>query len=273
MDNTTAAVRDVLVIVPAYKNPEQLQRCLDAVAAQTVAERIAIYVRDNSDDNILFTAAVNEGIRYGLSQPGIRYFLMLNQDCYLEPAAVELLVGFMDQFSAVGIAAPLQLDSQRPDWVVWAGSRRTFPSGTHLGGALKDYTEPFLVAWANGAAAMLRREMVVEIGLLDENMRFTCSDSDYSFTARARGWQVVCVPTARCVHECGEAKAPQSLELKRVIVTDNLYFAGKWFTGALFKSLEDDERYQCDLESLRAECVAISDDLKRHGDSFLKAQE
>ena len=44
--------------------------------------------------------------------------------------------------------------------------------------------------WANGACMMIRASLIREIGLLDRNLRFVCSDADYSFTARARGWTI-----------------------------------------------------------------------------------
>ena len=272
-EQTGPREKDVLVIIPAFRSPQKLQRCLDALAGQTAAERIAVYVRDNSDDNILFTAAINEGLRYGLSNPAFGYFLMLNQDCYLDTTAVAELLSFMAQYSGVGIAAPLQLDYSSPSQVLWGGSRRTFPGGIHFVGDAENYREPSLVTWANGAAAMIRRETVVEIGLLDENMRFMCSDSDYSYSARARGWQIACVPAAKCLHEGGAAKTPGNTELKRVIVNDYLYFAGKWFAGTLFKGLEDDGTYQCDLAALRQEYQAIANDPEKHGDTFLESLE
>ncbi|HDY88249.1 MAG TPA: hypothetical protein ENH82_09075 [bacterium] len=49
------------VIIPAYKNKDQLEKCITYLNNQTVP--VEIFVRDNSDDNIYFTAAVNEGLR------------------------------------------------------------------------------------------------------------------------------------------------------------------------------------------------------------------
>lgn len=243
---------DVLVIVPAYRNPRQLARCLTAVSEQTVSPRIETYVRDNSDDNILFTAAINEGLRHGLANDDFGYFLILNQDCYLKHDAVEHLAAFMEQHPEVGICAPIQLDSEDSEQVIWGGAGRSFPYGQAFMGPLKDVPGPFETPWASGAAAMIRRETVVGIGLMDENMRFICSDSDYSFTARARGWKIVCVPAARCIHEMGAAKAPASAELRAVMRHDVDYFADKWITGNLFLRLELDPE-QRDVTTLRGE--------------------
>lgn len=81
------------------------------IKSQTVP--VEIFVRDNNDDNVYFTAAVNEGIKRYLGED-CKYILMLNQDMYLEPTAVEEMVTFMDSHPKCGIGAPLQLHSQNP---------------------------------------------------------------------------------------------------------------------------------------------------------------
>ena len=232
--------KDVLVVIPAFRNPLQLEKCLAAVSRQTAVARIEIYVRDNSDDNIYFTAAINEGLRYGLGNRAIRYFLILNQDCYLNNDAIDQLLSFMENNASVGICAPVQLDAADPSKVIWGGAGVSFPYGKCFVGSIDEAPGPFDTPWASGAAAMIRREVVVDAGLLDKNMRFICSDSDFSFTARARGWRVVCLPAARCIHEMGEARLPQSMEVRRVMRDDVAYFLGKWISGGLFQRLELD---------------------------------
>ena len=78
------------IIIPYYLAPEALTRCLDALGESTL-KNYDVYVRDNSVDNIYFTAAVNEGIRLGLADQQVSDFLILNQDCYLEPSTLEIL--------------------------------------------------------------------------------------------------------------------------------------------------------------------------------------
>lgn len=242
--------RDILVVIPAFRNPLQLAKCLEAVDRQTIASRIRTFVRDNSQDNIYFTAAINEGLRCGLADPAIAYFLILNQDCYLKEDAVEQLLRFMEANVGVGICAPIQLDAEDPTQVIWGGAGVSFPFGQCFVGALKDAPGPFDTPWASGAAAMIRRDVVVDIGLLDKNMRFICSDSDYSFTARARGWRIVCLPAAQCRHEAGAARLPGNVEIRQVMHDDVAYFADKWISGNLFLRLELDPEKR-DVAELR----------------------
>jgi len=89
----------------------------------------------------------------------------------------------------------------------------------------------------NGACMLLRTAMIREIGLFDENMRFICSDADYSFTARSRGWRCLVVPKAFVEHELAGSASTQNTWLNKIKLEDQLYFAKKWITGDLYRHL------------------------------------
>ena len=84
---------------------------------------------------------------------------------------------------------------------------------------------------------LLRTAMLREIGLLDENMKFICSDADISFTARARGWQCLVVPSAFVEHELGGSASTTNTWLNKTKLEDQLYFARKWLTSDVYRSL------------------------------------
>ncbi|MGD9181456.1 MAG: glycosyltransferase, partial [Desulfobacterales bacterium] len=88
------------VIIPFYKNKDQLEKCIAHLKNQTMP--VEIFIRDNSEDNIFFTAAINEGIRNFLNQ-NCQYIIILNQDMYLESIAVEEMVKFIDSHPLCGI--------------------------------------------------------------------------------------------------------------------------------------------------------------------------
>lgn len=229
--NTRTAVP---VIIPAFKNKAQLNTCIQHLERQTVP--CDIFVRDNSEDNVFFTAAVNEGIKHFLSAD-CPYMLALNQDMYLKPNAVEEMVAFMEAHPKCGIGAPLQLDHDKPDHVIWGGSLDAFPAGKHHTGPVSQYSEPRQVLWANGACMMLRKDMIQDIGLLDKNLVFIGSDSDYSFTARARDWEVWCITTAQGCHEHGASGGTSDPFLQNLKKKDMLYFGKKWLTDGLYRDL------------------------------------
>lgn len=224
----------VPVIIPFFRRKDQLDKCLAALKQQTWP--VEIFIRDNSAENIYFTAAVNEGLRRYMDRP-FDFALVLNQDMYLAPNAVETMVRFMQAHPSCGIGAPLQLDAGNPDRVIWAGGHEAFPAGRHQGGLLADFKQDAAILWANGACMMLRKAMIREIGLMDENLIFICSDSDYSFTARSRGWQVWRIAGAYGIHEQGASGKVSNLEIEKLKLGDLLRFGRKWLTGGLYREL------------------------------------
>jgi len=222
-------------VIPFYRHRDKLDRCLAHLARQT--RPVEPIVIDNTIDNVYFTAAVNRGLKMclGMTSP---YYVMLNQDMYLAEDAVDRLAAFLDATPGCGIASPLHLSLERPGEVDFAGGAEAFPTGAHLYGQRADFVHDRETYWATGGCLMLRAEMVREIGLLDPNLRFLGSDSDYCFTARARGWTVWVVGGAVGLHEAGASKARQPDPVLEIVKTDDiLYFAAKWLTGDLFRHL------------------------------------
>ena len=222
-------------IIPYYKNKNQIDRCIAHLNKQTI-KGIEIFIRDNSNDNIYFTTAVNEGIKKYLSQP-CEYILVLNQDMYLEPSAVEIMTAFMNSHPECGIGAPLQLNAEDTDYVICGGSYEAFPLGKHQHGWLSEFTEDKQIFWCNGACMILRKEMVREIGLLDENFVFIGSDSDYCFTARSRGWQIWTIAGARGIHEHGASGVSGNMDIEILKIKDMIHFGRKWLSGELYKEM------------------------------------
>lgn len=222
------------VVIPFFKNRKQLDKCLVHLRGQQTV--LDIFIRDNTNDNILFTAAVNEGIKKFLDVPGWEYILTINQDMYLNPDALKEMIKFMDSHPECGIGMPLQLGGE--NYSSFAGGMDAFPKGVCLHGRAELYWVDKEITWASGGCLILRKKMIQEIGLLDENLRFVGSDSDYCFTARARGWQVWRISKAKGFHDHGMANTPDcGHELNTVKIDDMLYFARKWLTGGIYREL------------------------------------
>jgi GT2 family glycosyltransferase len=226
-------VARVPVIIPFFRARKKLEKCVDHLRRQTYSN-VEIFVRDNSDDNIYFTAAVNEGLRKYIADPAVKHIAVLNQDAYLEPRAIATLVDFLERHDDAGVACPLQLDESGE--VTWGGSLQSFPVGVHRCDPLESYRVPFETPWGNGAALLIKTDVIKEVGLFDRNMRFICSDADFTLSARARGWKVFVVPEARCAHSLG-GSAAGSPDLEVIKLRDAIYFAQKWLSGGVYRSL------------------------------------
>lgn len=221
-------------IIPAFRAPEMLARCIDHLAAQS--RPTTPVVIDNSQKNRLYTRAINIGLKQSLAGDS-PYYLLLNQDMMLLPTAVAEMIRLMERDQRIGIVMPLHLDPDDPRQVTCGGTESAFPLGLHYLGSIDAFTQDRELPWANGAALLLRKEMVQEIGLLDESMRFLCSDVDYSFTARARGWKIWLSVKARGYHKPNASVAIEPSPLELVKCDDIIALADKWLTGELYRRL------------------------------------
>ncbi|MCF7955581.1 MAG: glycosyltransferase family 2 protein [Phycisphaerae bacterium] len=233
------------VIIPFFGSIDQFNKCKQHLDDQTV--EVEIFVRDNNKENIYFTAAINEGIGNYLDSD-CKYMIILNQDMYLEPNAVEEMIKFMDSHPECGIAMPLQLSSQNPGVVTCAGGTQAFPHGVHLHGDIADFAEDKMIHWANGACMILRKETIRQIGLMDENFMLIGSDSDYCFTARARGWQIWAIAAAKGIHDHGLTSKTSDPTIESIKLHDMYYFGMKWLNGGLYRDLADNGHDQTPQE-------------------------
>jgi GT2 family glycosyltransferase len=227
--------KTIPIVIPYFRAPEEIKKCKEAIEAQNY-KPVEIFIHDNSEENILFTAAVNKGIEKYAFDSNIDFILVLNQDAYLSKNTLIHLMQTMNSNLNCGIACPLQID-QNSGNLYWGGSLDAFPFGKHLIQPIENYKTDFETFWANGAAMLLRTKMIKEIGLLDKNMRFICSDSDYSFTARSRGWKVMTSINSIVYHSSGQSGASVNAFINKVKLEDAIYFTKKWLTGDLYKSL------------------------------------
>lgn len=61
-------------------------------------------------------------------------------------------------------------------------------------------SEPFEVGHPLGATFLLRREVIKQTGLFDEQFELYCEEIDWAMRIRAAGWRAICVPTAEVIH-------------------------------------------------------------------------
>lgn len=228
-------MKTIPVVIPYYRAPEAIQKTIACLKRQ-IGVQTEIFIRDNSEDNILFTRAVNEGLRKYAYKDAYPYILVLNQDAYLHDDCLFRMTTVMDIHTSVGICTPVSLNGDGR--INWGGGLEAYPWGRHKSMPLKDLpANPYETYWANGACMLLRTQMIREIGLLDENMRFICSDSDYSFAARARGWKVIVEPQSFVDHSLSGSSKNANLALSKIKLEDQLYFSKKWLSGDLYKEL------------------------------------
>ena len=193
------------------------------------AERIQKAITENGwsswctlksvDTNLGFTGGNNIIIRPALqSDDPPEYVLLLNADTIVRPNAFKALVDFLDQHPKIGIAASRLED---PDGTLQCSAFRfPTPIGEFAGhlkfGPVSKLLQKWMVAppisdiacetdWAAGASLMIRRNVLLDIGLLDEGYFTSFEDVDFCFNARKAGWPTWYVPASRVVHLVGQS--------------------------------------------------------------------
>jgi len=160
-----------------------------------------------------FTKPMNQALRLGRG----RYLLQLNPDTLILPAVLDHLVKFLDDNHEVGVCGPKVLNRdhtmQKPcrrgesrPWAVltyFSGLAALFPQSKVFGGYLMNYMDEdkiHPVAGVSGSCMLIRREVIDQIGYLDERFFAYQEDADFCYRARQVGWQVYYVPTAQIIH-------------------------------------------------------------------------
>lgn len=70
---------------------------------------------------------------------------------------------------------------------------------------LYDQPRPFSVGFVLGATMMLRREVIQETGMFDEQFFMYAEEVDWQRRIHKAGWNIYCVPTAHVVHLAGQS--------------------------------------------------------------------
>jgi N-acetylglucosaminyl-diphospho-decaprenol L-rhamnosyltransferase len=64
---------------------------------------------------------------------------------------------------------------------------------------------PFAVDCVLGATMMLKREVIEQTGMFDEQFFMYCEEIDWAWRIRQAGWEIQCVPTAHVTHFGGQS--------------------------------------------------------------------
>lgn len=168
-----------------------------------------------------FTGGNNAVIRPAItsaSQTPPEYVLLLNADTLVHRGALKALADFMDGHPKAGIAGSclenpdgtvqrsafnfFSLGSQFAAGLRWGFLERVFP---HWVIAPPPPAEAAMADWVSGASLIVRKQVLEQIGILDEGLYTYFDDVDLCLRASRVGWQVWYVPSSRIIHLCGQS--------------------------------------------------------------------
>ncbi|MDD3836552.1 MAG: glycosyltransferase family 2 protein, partial [Phenylobacterium sp.] len=210
----------VSVVIVVYNSGPTLDRCLEALKAQTFRDFEVILSDNASPDgsaqeaarrdpslrllengaNLGFTGGVNRGAEAARG----RWLALLNPDAYAAPDWLERLMEATRRYPDVKAFASRQLmadDEQRLDGLGDVMAAAGFPFRGGYGGRDPGPMAPGEVFSACGGAMLIDKDLFLEVGGLDERLFCYCEDVDLGYRLRLRGEPTLVIPEAVVRHE------------------------------------------------------------------------
>lgn len=221
---------DAGVVVVTFDALPWLERCLESVR-----DRPTVVVDHGSRDGTLELArrfehvrvveqenkGVGAGWNRGLAETSEPWVLLLNADAWVLGDAVTQLVEFGESHPDAALVGPKLLNTDGS----LQRSARGFPTPWRLAteyfflrklaprsralnafyAANWDHAGAREVEWLSGAAMLVRRAAVEQVGGVDEEFFMFNEESDWQYRMRAAGWTIWFFPGAEVVHVGGDA--------------------------------------------------------------------
>jgi GT2 family glycosyltransferase len=157
-----------------------------------------------NDSNLRFAGGNNLGIEYSLRQ-GAEYVLLLNNDTVVNRDFLTPLVQKAEEDKQIGIVGPkIYYNESRRIW--FAGGRIEWWRGriSHVGIREADahqYDTPREVDYITGCCMLVKREVIDDVGTLDERFYLYCEEVDWCIRTHRAGYKVVYVPSSHIWHK------------------------------------------------------------------------
>jgi hypothetical protein len=229
---------ELSIIIVNYNTEEELFQCILSITQSRINVEYEVIVVDNASKkgslsrvkntfnirtiqntkNVGFARAVNQGIHHSKG----KYILLLNPDTVVEQNTIQTLLDWIKEKKDLGCVAPaitypdgkLQPSVRSfPTFIkVFFGRRslltRLFPNNPITRSYLlldMDYTKPQEVDWVTGACLMTRKDILNEVGLLDERFFLFVEDADFCYRLKEHGYKVYYIPNVKVIHKFGAA--------------------------------------------------------------------
>lgn len=156
------------------------------------------------EQNLGYAGNNNVGIAAALEQ-GADWIFVLNEDTIVDPECLAELVAAGESAATIGITGPTVYHYDEPEVIQSAGGvldrfwvSRHLHANERDDGQLHDLPA---VDWISGCAMMVRREVVEQVGALDERFFYYWEETEWCLRARRHGWSIRHVPAARLWHK------------------------------------------------------------------------
>lgn len=201
--------------------------------ARALTEKFPAVELLRSERNLGFAGGINLGLRRAVGQ----VIVLINSDVL---ASAETLQGAAEALLAqprVGALSPLLRtpdgkpqafafgDDQTPGYLFRRGLKALLGLGPmHQW----DVKAPLEVDWVSGACMLVRREVVEQVGLLDDQFFLYFEDNDWCLRIRKAGWRILYDSRFKVIH-LGGASLPQRDQANQIYYQSLIRFTTKHY--------------------------------------------
>jgi GT2 family glycosyltransferase len=233
------------IVIVNFNTADHLADCVRSIRKHTLRNSYQIRVVDNAstDDsprlirslpgvkaifnetNRGYGSACNQGINAGNGQ----YILLLNSDIRVTPNWLPPLLRVLRSSRQIAVVGPKLVNPK--GLIVGAGV-----VGTNAHPIIRGLGEPNRASRYNrtieclsvgGACMGIKRELLPELGLFDENYFHYFEETDYCFNARFHGYRVIYCGESQVIHY-GHGSCRNSEKLDSYFRSSEMYFKEKW---------------------------------------------
>lgn len=228
-------MNQVTVVILNWNGKDFLEKFLPSVIKSTYPNtRILVVDNGSTDDSVAFTKKAFPEVdllelpeNYGFAEGNNKaipyidspYFILLNSDVEVSPGWIEPLVAYMEAHPDMAACQPKIRAFHQKDHFEYAGAAGGFIDkfgypfcrGRVFDTLEKDkgqYDEAREIFWATGAAMMLRKSVVDEIGLFEGALFAHMEEIDFCWRALNHGYRIGCEPKS-VVYHVGGGTLPQ----------------------------------------------------------------
>jgi len=216
-------MQKILAIVITYNGKHWMDECLTSLEKSTCALDVIIIDNLSTDgtpeyieqkfpqfeliksvQNLGFGKANNLGLQKALDE-AYDYVLLLNQDAWVEPDTVSILVNTLAQNPEYGIVSPIHLNrakislDNKFNHYICRTENNLLTSDLLLPNRKK--SSVYELDFVNAAAWLLTRECIQKVGGFDPLFPHYGEDNDYIIRAKHYGFKIGFSPNAYIVHD------------------------------------------------------------------------
>ena len=167
-------------------------------------ENMITYLR--SEKNLGFAGGNNLAIPLAKG----KYFFFINNDTVLAPGCIQILVNHLEQNPKTGVVSPLicydleqTMGKEIIQFAAMSALNPVTGRNTMLGRLEENkgqFAQPISTAYAHGAAMMVRREIVDEVGVMEDHLFLYYEEMDWCARIHRAGYDILTIPTAKIYH-------------------------------------------------------------------------